>query len=506
MGPVGDVAHLAGLVAFARGQVPRALELLEQAGASGLDSADFHANRAHCLVAAGRVFDSLDATRKALAHDPSSARAFGAAAFAHLELGAVPEAVAHLRTALSLGPDLALHSTLLQALALVPGSTEATLAAERAAFEQALPAGEGVSDFDRAPDRRLRIGYLVSQAHAATLAMGVAPLAAAHRRKSFEVHALVTAHGGAVAEVAAACDEATDLSAASPEEAAGVVRGLGIDVLVDAIGHGPDNQARLLAQRPAPLQIAWLGAPSAWGRGVQHVFSDEHLDPVPKPGALVLPSGALCFAPIEGAPPVGPAPCESAGHITFGAVQPLSRVSPDAVALWARALRIVPGSRLVVEAPSLADAKVRAHLSARFAAHKIEASRLTLRPRGGDRFGRWDDIDIALDTTPCDGASFLFEALWMGVPVLGLEGDRRDGRWTTSLLRRASLGTAVAASPADLIDLVAEWAGDRAELARLRASLRDTVAGSAACDVTAMAEDVERLVRAAWRARVAARG
>src|SRR5258706_16406411 len=113
--------------------------------------------------------------------------------------------------------------------------------------------------------------------------------------------------------------------------------------------------------------------------------------------------------------------------------------------------------------------------------------------------GEYGDVDIALDPFPFCGGLTSCEALWMGVPVVTLPGTRPVSRQTLALLTRLGLTELAARDPADYVAIAARLAGDGAQLAALRASLRARLAGSTLGDGPRFTRDFEDAVRALWR-------
>ena len=111
-------------------------------------------------------------------------------------------------------------------------------------------------------------------------------------------------------------------------------------------------------------------------------------------------------------------------------------------------------------------------------------------------------IDIGLDTFPYNGTTTTCEALWMGVPVIVLEGDRHLARVGGSVLQHAGLERFIARDSNEYISIVADLAQDLERLAVLRAGLRNRLEQSPLCDATAFARDVESAYRDFWEAWV----
>src|SRR5262249_3255895 len=149
----------------------------------------------------------------------------------------------------------------------------------------------------------------------------------------------------------------------------------------------------------------------------------------------------FCFeAPAE-APAVGPLPCAEAGPVTFGSTHKLVKLNDAVLGLWARVLSAVPDSRLLVGRNTLTG-ETTERLRQRLVGHGIRAERLELRQAvdsgdGGLRL--YHAVDVLLDVFPWCGHAVSCEALWMGVPVVTLRGDRFAGRMGVSLLTALGL-------------------------------------------------------------------
>jgi predicted O-linked N-acetylglucosamine transferase (SPINDLY family) len=197
---------------------------------------------------------------------------------------------------------------------------------------------------------------------------------------------------------------------------------------------------------------------------------------------------------------VGALPALTTGYVTFGCFNNLSKMNDAVVQLWARVLQAVPGSRLFLKYQQLAEASVRQRTCERFAAHGIEAARLIFEDYGprGDYLAAYNRVDIALDPFPFPGGTTTVEALWMGVPVLTLQGERFLARQGVGLLMNAGLPEWVAADAQDYVARAVAHASDLPALAALRARLRQQVLTSPIYDAPHFAQHFEAALRAMW--------
>jgi predicted O-linked N-acetylglucosamine transferase (SPINDLY family) len=149
----------------------------------------------------------------------------------------------------------------------------------------------------------------------------------------------------------------------------------------------------------------------------------------------------------------------------------------------------------------MGDAATRARLLARLDAAGIDGMRVETVPFTRtieEHLALYGRVHVALDTTPYNGTTTTCEALWMGVPVVTIAGDRHAARVGASLLAAAGLPELVAQDAGSYVRIAAGLAGDRARLASLRAGLRTTLRGSALMDEAAYGARFHGALRRAW--------
>jgi predicted O-linked N-acetylglucosamine transferase (SPINDLY family) len=294
------------------------------------------------------------------------------------------------------------------------------------------------------------------------------------------------------------------------EHLVGFIRSCGIDVLVDLNGYSAPGRLAVFVEPPAPVTVGWfnLYATSGLG-GIQYLVGDPQ---VVRPAEQVhftervvrLPVSCLTFEVPHPTPPVLPPPCSTAGLLTFGSLASQYKITPAVLDCWSGILRRTGTTRLLLANRTLATPGNRAYVASRFAERGVDPERLILHgPADHATFLRhYDRIDIALDTFPYSGGTTTMEALWQGVPVLTVAGDRWASRTSRSLLHYAGLGDLVARDPAALQDLAVALARDpasRGRLERWRADQRRRLQASPACNGAALARHMGRLYQALLR-------
>jgi predicted O-linked N-acetylglucosamine transferase (SPINDLY family) len=362
----------------------------------------------------------------------------------------------------------------------------------------------------RDPRRRLRIGYVSPDFRRHSVAYFIEPVLAQHDRNGFEVYCYsnVARPDQMTDRLLKLADHAGSIVGINDETAAETVHKDGIDILVDLAGHTAGHRLELFALKPAPVQATYLGYPNTTGlESIDWRITDAYADP-PEDGDAFhsehlarLPKSFLCFQPPREAPEVGPPPFRTNGYITFGSFNVLPKMTPEVIRTWSQLLGRVPRSRLLLKALGLGDAPSRGRVLAEFGRHGIAAARVTALPMEGalqDHLARYHDMDIALDPFPFNGTTTTLEALWMGVPVIALEGDRHSSRVGASILANAGLGELLARNIEAYIETAARLAADGDRLAQLRRTTRNRISASPLLDPAGFMRALEDAYRRMW--------
>jgi protein O-GlcNAc transferase len=285
----------------------------------------------------------------------------------------------------------------------------------------------------------------------------------------------------------------------------------GIDILMDLAGHTSDNRLAVFARRPAPLQVTYLGYPTTTGMSeMQFRLSDWVVDPIgdeylSSEKLLRLPHSYFCYRPPETSLDVEGCPALHERCITFGSFNNMAKASAATFRLWARVLKAVPRSRLRLKSLALANDIVREKVIATFCQNGIDDSRITLLPWQSDtdtHLAQYHGIDIALDTTPYNGATTTCEALWMGVPVVSLRGGTHASRMGASILSAAGMPELIASSEDEFVQHCADLAGDVNALAARRFGSRDRLIESPLMQQETFVRDFEVVMEHAVRSTV----
>jgi len=454
--------------------------------------------------------------REALRLQPDEARLWERLGLALRNLGQFAEAEAAYRRALQLRPDFAAaHSALLSMLGYHVLASPAQLLAEHQAWDRRHGGGDRrLQTFIHTPRvgarRRLRIGYVSPDFYHHAVSYFIEPLLEYHDRSEVEVFCYAEVHNpdAVTARLRARADVWRSTVGLDDEAAAQLIHEDGIDVLVDLAGHSHAERSRIrvFTYKPAPVQATYLGYFSTTGlQAMDYWISDTVTHPAATTEAAVeriyrLPRCCVSYRPPEDAPPVAERPA-TGDEITFGCFNDLTKIGDLAIECWRRILQALPHARLVLKAGQLADPSVREAIEARFSTHGVAASRLSLlshTPSQREHLALHQDIDIALDTAPRTGVTTTADALWMGVPVVTLAGERFIERLGASLLSSIGLESLIADSPAAYVEKALALAADEARRRQLRRQLRPRMQASPLCDGRDLARNLERAYRDMW--------
>lgn len=475
------------------------------------DLAMAHCNLGNALKGLNRLDDAVAAYAEAIRREPDFPEAHFNLADALEEQGRLEEAILCYQQAIRCRPDFAqAHSNLLMTLHYQSGVTRDTLLKTATRFAQATRR-DAIADFKRPADpaRRLRVGYVSADFRNHPVGHFLCGILRNHDRASLEVFCYSNSaiEDEVTARLRGDADHWRSLVGASDQEAAQAIAADGVDILVDLSGHTARNRLPMFALKPAPLQVSWLGYFGTTGlTEIDYVLADrfvapEGSEPFFTEAVARLPHCYICFTPPDLDIPVATPPVLGGAPFTFGSFNNHIKTSPQAIALWARVLQAVPGSRLLLKTKALGQASARDRLLAQFAEEGVAADRLLLEgaaPRA-ELLASYNRVDVALDPTPYGGGITTAEALWMGVPVVSLRGETWVGRVTESILAAAGHADLAVATEADYIALAATLARDPRRLEALRTGLRAQVEASPLCDGAGFTHNLEQLYREIWR-------
>jgi protein O-GlcNAc transferase len=473
----------------------------------------------HTLFLQGRYRQAVNRFHRAIGIKPGLAEGHYRLGNALVQLGQIKEAQESYRRAIALKPDNSVaYGNLAFTMNYDGEAGPAELYAAHRAWAALFPPPHTLDRSygnDCRPERRLRIGYVSGDFWEHAVAYFFEPLLAAHNRSEFEVFCYSSLdeadEDATTARLRLLADHWIRIFRQDDKSVAKRIRADRIDVLVDLGGYTRASRVAVFAIKPAPVQATWLGYLNTTGlAAIDYRISDAIADPEGEADqfnseTLVrLRPPFLCYRPFDKAPSVSALPARTSRHITFGSFNNLPKLTPGVISLWAILLHAVPDSRLVIKTEQMNDATTARKLRSRFADEGIAPNRIDFlgtQVSTADHLSRYGLIDIALDTFPFNGVTTTCEALWMGVPVVTLRGDRPYGRVGASLLTSIGLQECVAETAEAYVRKAANLGADLFRLEEFRSSLRDRMRRSPLCDGTGFARAMEQAYRRMWERR-----
>lgn len=301
-----------------------------------------------------------------------------------------------------------------------------------------------------------------------------------------------------------------DTQGMSDEDLAKKIQVDAIDILIDLSGHTAGNRLGVFAYKPSPIQMGWLGYP--WENGLSamdYFIGDPYilpktLQPFLQSRIVHLPDSFVCFDPPPESVLVEPTPSLCKDYVRFGYIGNPAKCGDDVLTLWAKILKRVPHSKLLLKYQGFGEIECRKRFEQKFAALSVTPERLEFQSRSDlpELFAIMQTMDIALDPFPFSGGLMSAMILWMGVPTITLPGETFASRQGLSFFSTIGITDTIATSPQDYIDKAVALANDLPRLDSIRQKMRPTMAASAFCNGPRAGKNLGNLLRQVWRDKV----
>jgi predicted O-linked N-acetylglucosamine transferase (SPINDLY family) len=348
-----------------------------------------------------------------------------------------------------------------------------------------FPANIAISRRQTAADRgKIRIGYLSGELREQATSQLIVGVFECHDKSRFEIYGFDNGRDDKSEvrkRINASMHNIIDISRLGDASAAAAIRDTQIDILVNLNGYFGDHRTQVFAQKPAPIQVNYLGFPGTLGASyMDYIIADQTVVPLnhrefytekvvylpdcyqsndrKKEIGTHLFSRGECGLPQEG--------------FVFCCFNNNYKITPHVFDSWMRILRQIEGSVLwLVEDNADATSNLRKEAEARGVNPErvVFAKRTSLR----DHLARHRVADLFLDTAPCNAHTTASDALWAGLPVLTQIGETFTGRVAASLLTAIGLPELITSTPQAYEDLAIELAANSEKLAAIKRKLAD---------------------------------
>lgn len=276
-----------------------------------------------------------------------------------------------------------------------------------------------------------------------------------------------------------------------------------INVLIDLAGHSKGGRMQVFANRPAPIQICWIGYFATTGLDCFNaIFLDKWLssrvsqtdfsEPI-----VDITSGRFCFIPSSLCPSISNRKKSvDQNNIVFGSFNNVAKYGDDVISTWSQVLTQVPGSVILLKNKTFKDQFSRKRIYRLFEKYGICDERIILENSSNYEvmFSRYNDVDICLDPFPFAGGYTSLEALWMGCPIITLSGDRISGLQTQSYLEILGLDILVAPNIDQYIKTAVGLAKRPDQIGLFARTIRSKLRASSILDVKQHTKNIENAI------------
>ncbi|MCL1824641.1 MAG: tetratricopeptide repeat protein [Betaproteobacteria bacterium] len=362
---------------------------------------------------------------------------------------------------------------------------------------------------NRDPERRLRVGWVSSDMRNHPVAAFVWPFLEHIDREKLEtfIYYNFSEEDDTTRRIKACAQQWRAVVGIGDDWLADLIEGDEIDILVDLNGFTDGSRSDVIARKPAPIQVTWLGFPGTSGMSaMDYIFIPP--DPVlEKPGWSLetpwpLPDCYGARAEISNAAILPGLPCErESAPFTFACLNHFRKASEKTIELWSRILVQCPQARLILVAIGGRDSETIRYFSSQFERHGVDPAQLEFRGYVARQkyYESHNEIDLGLDPFPYNGGTTGYDSIWMGVPFVTWPGEHLSARMGKAILENVGLHELVAASADDYVNIAVALANDFERLKRLRTKLRERMINSPLLDGPRMARSLEDAFRGMWQ-------
>jgi len=475
----------AALSLFQLGRFTEALTLMSNAVTLMPSNAMLHFAMGNLLAEATLYTEAVQSYKITLGLWPGLAEALANLGNCERHLGNIDQALLHLDAALKQQPNnAAWQSTRLFTLQYAGTFDCQALFEEHLKFADRFesqwltsPVRSSFDSFNK--DRRLRVGYVSGDFRQHSLLYFFEPVLTFRNSSRIEIFCYYTYPVSDIItdRLQKNSDHWRNCASLSDGELSDQIRADSIDVLIDLSGHTGHNRLLTFARKPAPIQMTWLGYQATTGlSAIDYRITDGAIDP---PGQtekyhtekLLRLSRAASFEPDPRSPPVGRLPFVESAVFTYACLNNPAKITYDFIAVAAAILKHTENTRLML---GNANASNSAALVSAFASHGIYDNRLAFIPKLGmqEYLALHDQIDLALDTFPYNGGTTTMHSLWMGVPVLALDGESSISRVGAKIMQGLGLPKFACENKETFVERAIELARSPAYMQEIRALLR----------------------------------
>jgi len=491
-----------------------ALESYDRAIVLNQNYAEAYYNCGNMLLKIKSYDDAIERYEKAIKVKPDFAEAYHNRGHVLSELAMFEKAEKSYRQALLIKSDYSeVYSNLLFMMNYSFTANPIQILSEARQFEKIFLSADDLSSQNAVQNKfslhnkhpsRLRVGYVSGDYRQHAVSYFVEQLFAMHDRSRFEIFAYTTndQHDSVTQQLQCTVDHWVELIELSDAESVQRIQDDLIDVLIDLSGHSAHNRLGIFTRRAAPVQAHYLGFMGSTGiTAMDYWIGDRFVTPEENDAHFSetvwrLPRTWVSYSGSKDAPETVWSPSNE-GTVLLGSFNNLKKITPATLALWAKVLIALPEAKLLLKTEGLAQSSNRKRILESFASYGIVSDRIELQDHQSTtawtaHMASYNCLDLALDPVGAvGGGTTTCDALWMGVPVICLEGDRMASRMTASMLHAISQSDWIAKNEEEYIAKVVTLARDVEGRILLRSTQRSRMAQSTLCDTKGLVKALE---------------
>ena len=351
---------------------------------------------------------------------------------------------------------------------------------------------------DRPPfpqTEKIKIGFVSRDFHFHTVSFFIRALFENYDKNRFEIHLFSILkkekYDNVTEMFIAQADKWYDISETDAQDTVDLIKKEEISVLVDLAGYTDGTLLKIFGSRPAPVQVSYCGYPNTTGlKSIDYRITDRICEPDDAQNyhtekLFKIDKCFLCYQPYFEMIPKCTFENPQNRPIIFGSFNNLSKITDNAIKIWSDAIKAVPDSKIVLKHMYLNDLKLREITISRFVKNGLSGDRILIYDYNlemKEHYAQYNKIDIALDTFPYNGTTTTCDALYMGVPVITILGDRHASRVSASLLNAIGLGELVAKDEKEFTKIAVDLAGNIQKLVEIKRNLRERIQNSPLMD------------------------
>jgi protein O-GlcNAc transferase len=443
------------------------------------DSVAAHSGLGACLKGLGKPLDGARHLRHALSLDPASVSALINLSSVLKDIAEHDEALELLQRAVQLEPsNIAAKSNLIALINYDPAITPGTIKEVARALSEQLDAVTSNDVHVKKSRKTYNIGFCSGDFGEHPVGIFLLGLLRHLNQKRFKTYLFSSAprSDSINTELRSLANSYVDISMLSDDQAVDLIRGTGLDVLIDLSGHTSGSRLGIFRRRCARIQAAWLGYCGTTGVAeIDYILCDKYVlpeshyayfteSPLPIQGCYLAYDASLLT------PYLGEQRSFATGRVNFGSFNNSNKINRRVISLWSRILQRVPNSTLVLKAPIFGDPAAQEKMVGLFANENIQTEKLKFYPHMDKmaHFNLLQGIDVALDPLPYNGVTSTFENILCGTPTVSMAGDRFISRNGLSILSTAGLESLVASNEDEYVELATTLGLDSALRARAK--------------------------------------